>query len=206
MFFYNSNHVTLQGSLSRGLDSSLTNVNSAALRDQQRGARPRRTASAASTNLQRRQTWFDDPPEPSPCICLANRACRCVHACQSTVTVTETQTAPAATVTVVHLKSEERRLKWGDDVVDNEGMGKKSSKSTSTTRPRCRCRFRCPFSVYCTRWLCCRWNLSRGVAVRCAARMTFCKRYPATALSRPGAVSTARVGAVACPVLIIVHQ
>ncbi len=41
--------------------------------------------------------------------------------------IVETAVAPATGV--VHLKAEEKQIKWSDDVVDNEGMGKKSSKS-----------------------------------------------------------------------------
>ena len=41
---------------------------------------------------------------------------------------------PEPTTTTVHLKprTKKKAVQWTDDVVDNEGMGKKSSKSTPT--------------------------------------------------------------------------
>jgi hypothetical protein len=49
----------------------------------------------------------------------------------STATVVETAPAAAAVpVGVIKLKAPVRRVVWGDEVVDNEGLGKRSSKST----------------------------------------------------------------------------
>lgn len=50
------------------------------------------------------------------------------RAAPSSAAVTVT-TAPSAPVTVVHLRAAERRVEWSGGVIDNEGMGKKSSKS-----------------------------------------------------------------------------
>jgi protein phosphatase 1 regulatory subunit 11 len=54
-----------------------------------------------------------------------------------TVTQTQTQTTPAtsstsssATLVLRAEPAQQRHIQWADDVVDNEGMGKKSSKGT----------------------------------------------------------------------------
>jgi protein phosphatase 1 regulatory subunit 11 len=55
----------------------------------------------------------------------------------STGTVAQTQTTPSTSATsssaTLVLRAEpaqQRHIQWADDVIDNEGMGKKSSKGT----------------------------------------------------------------------------
>lgn len=56
---------------------------------------------------------------------------------------TEAQEPSVSIPTTIRLRAEEapeatsssRRIRWSEDVVDNEGMGKKSSKGTTTPRP-----------------------------------------------------------------------
>ncbi|KAF2745633.1 hypothetical protein M011DRAFT_495477 [Sporormia fimetaria CBS 119925] len=50
------------------------------------------------------------------------------HASATTVTTLQRESTPSATLRLRPEPSEQRHIQWAEDVVDNEGMGKKSSK------------------------------------------------------------------------------
>ena len=56
-----------------------------------------------------------------------------------TATDSEEQTSREETPVVLHLQvvpnQDERRVTWDEEVIDNENMGKKSSKGTPSTLP-----------------------------------------------------------------------